>query len=119
MRHAQRRAWPLGLLALLTWVLPAALASPALAGPYTRLQVLLPGETAAPGTGSGKTGTPVKQVTGVPFAVTVRACDNTWTTVTTISNSVSIDASDASATLPGAAQLVSGVKTFLCMESPW
>ena len=112
MRHAHRRAWPLGLLALLTWVLPAAFASPALAGPYTRLQVLLPGETAAPGTGSGKTGTPLRQVTGVPFTVTVRACDNTWTTVTTISNSVSIDASDASATLPGAAQLVSGVKTF-------
>ena len=112
MRHAHRRAWPLGLLALLTWALPAAFASPALAGPYTRLQVLLPGETAAPGSGSGKTGTPVRQVTGVPFTVTVRACDNTWTTVTTVSNSISIDASDASATLPGAAQLVSGLKTF-------
>ena len=35
------------------------------------LQVLLPGESAAPGTGSGKTGTPTAQVAGVPFTVTV------------------------------------------------
>ena len=112
MRHAHRRAWPLGLLALLTWALPAAFASPALAGPYTRLQVLLPGETAAPGTGSGKTGTPRAQVSGIPFDITVRACDNTWTLVTTVSNSIQITSSDASATLPQPAQLQSGTRTF-------
>jgi len=112
VRHAHRRAWPLGLLALLTWVLPAAFASPALAGPYTRLQVLLPGETAAPGTGSGKTGTPRAQVSGIPFDITVRACDNTWTLVTTVSNSIQITSSDASATLPQPAQLQSGTRTF-------
>src|SRR5258705_4778875 len=112
VRHAHRRAWPLGLLALLTWALPAAFASPALAGPYTRLQVLLPGETAAPGTGSGKTGTPRAQVSGIPFDITVRACDNTWTLVTSISNSIQITSSDASATLPQPAQLQSGVRTF-------
>lgn len=109
MRHALRGAWLVIALALLPWTL---IASPAEAGPYTRLQVLLPGESAAPGTGSGKTGTPRAQVAGVPFTVTVNACDASWNVVTSISNSISIDATDASATLPAPAQLVSGTRTF-------
>jgi hypothetical protein len=72
----------------------------------------MPGETAAPGTSSGKTGTPRAQVSGIPFDITVRACDNTWTVVPTISNSIQITATDASATLPQPAQLQSGVRTF-------
>jgi len=87
-------------------------AAPALAGSYTRLQVLMPGETAAPGTPSGKTGTPRAQVSGIPFDITVRACDNTWTLVPTISNSIQITSSDASATLPQPAQLQSGARVF-------
>jgi hypothetical protein len=87
-------------------------ASRADAGPFTRLQVLLPGETAAPGTPSGKTGTPRAQVTGIPYSITVRACDDTWTTVTTVTHSIEIDATDASATLPAPAQLSSGVRAF-------
>jgi hypothetical protein len=78
------------------------------AGPYTRLQVLLPGETAAPGTASGKTGTPRAQTAGVPFSVTVRACDNTWNTVTTVTDAIQLLSSDASATLPPGAQLNNG-----------
>ena len=109
MRQASWRAWPVFALALLTWAL---LPSAAEAGPYSRLQVLLPGETAAPGTASGKTGTPRAQITGVPFTVTVNACDATWNVVTTNSNSISIDSTDASATLPAPAQLVSGTRTF-------
>jgi hypothetical protein len=96
-------------LALLTQTL---LASAAIAGPYTRLQVLLPGESAAPGTGSGKTGTPTAQVVGVPFTVTVRACDDTWATVTSNTNSITITSSDASATLPATATLTAGAGTF-------
>jgi hypothetical protein len=90
----------------------ALLATPALAGPYTRLQVLMPGETAAPGTPSGKTGTPKAQVSGIPFDITVRACDNTWTLVNSVSNSIQITSSDASATLPQPAQLQSGSRVF-------
>src|SRR5512146_96681 len=45
------------------------------AGDYTHLQILLPGETAAPGTSTGKMGTPRDQTAGVPFDVRVRACD--------------------------------------------
>lgn len=109
MRHKRRGAWLLFGLALLTQTF---LASAALAGPYTRLQVLLPGESAAPGTPSGKSGTPQAQVSGIPFSVTVRACDDTWATVTTVTNGVTILSSDASAALPPTSSLSSGVGTF-------
>ena len=92
--------------------LGATLAGPAAAGPYTRLQVLLPGETAAPGTPSGKSGTPRAQTVGVPFSITVRACDDTWTPVTSVTHSVQVLSSDASATLPAPAQLASGAMSF-------
>jgi hypothetical protein len=84
----------------------------AIAGPYSRLQILLPGESPAPGTSSGKTGTPQAQTDGVPFTVTVNACDNTWNVVTSTTNVIQVLASDASATLPQPAQLVNGTKQF-------
>jgi hypothetical protein len=83
----------------------------ALAGPYTRLQILLPGETAAPGSSTGKTGSALAQTSGVPFAATVRACDDTWATVPTVTNVVAVLSSDASATLPAPTQLVNGMAT--------
>ncbi len=109
MRQAFRAARAGAWLALVFATLCAA---PAVAGPYTRLQVLMPGETAAPGTASGKTGSSRAQVAGIPFDIVVRACDNTWTTVPTVSNSIQITSSDVSATLPQPAQLQSGVRTF-------
>ena len=96
----------IALWAAVTW------AAPAFAGPYSRLQVLLPGETAAPGSPSGKTGSPTAQTVGVPFNITVRACDNTWTTVTSVTNQIQILCSDASATLPTPSLLSAGVGTF-------
>ncbi|WP_293299306.1 hypothetical protein, partial [Pedobacter sp. UBA4863] len=42
-------------------------------GAFTKLQLLLPGETAAPGTLTGKTGTLADMTAGVRFPVTVRA----------------------------------------------
>jgi FlgD Ig-like domain len=83
----------------------------AAAGPYTRLQVLLPGEAAAPGTGTGKSGSPVGQTVGVPFSVTVRACDSGWATVTTVTNSITLTSTNGSATLPPSFSLSSGVAT--------
>ena len=44
----------------------------------TQLQVLLPGETNAPGTATGKIGTPLPQAAGIPFDITINACDATW-----------------------------------------
>ena len=91
----------------------ALFATPALAaGPYVRLQVLVPGETAAPGTGSGKTGSPRAQTAGYPFTVTVRACDSQWNTVTNVGNVIGMLSSDPNANLPPASQLVSGVGTY-------
>jgi hypothetical protein len=87
--------------------------APAIAGPFARLQVLLPGETAAPGTSSGKTGTPSPQTAGIPFLVTVRACDATWELVPSVTDMIRIQCTDASASLPAAAQLAGGTGDFL------
>ncbi len=107
LRTPRAGAW---LLVALAMVLSAA---PAIAGPFTRLQVLLPGESAAPGTVSGKSGTPSPQTVGYPYTVTVRACDDTWTTVTTVTDVVSLLSSDKTATFsPATAQLASGVGTY-------
>lgn len=83
----------------------------ALAGPYSRLQVLLPGESAVPGSSSGKTGSPLAQTAGVPFQVTFRACDSQWNLVTTNTDVIATLSSDASATLPGAVSLTAGTAT--------
>lgn len=93
-------------------VLALATYGTAVAGPFTRLQVLLPGETAAPGTATGKSGTARNQTVGVPFTVTVRACDNTWNLVNSATDVIAMLASDASATLPPASGLSGGVATF-------
>ena len=45
---------------------------------YTQLQVLLPGETAAPNTSTGKTGTPILETNSMAFDVIVNAVDATF-----------------------------------------
>ena len=83
------------------------------AGPFVRMQLLLPGETAAPGTPSGKTGTPTAQNTTTPFTVTVRAVDAFWNVVTTApTNEISITSTDGAAIVPTNANLASGTRTF-------
>ncbi|HEY2956090.1 MAG TPA: FlgD immunoglobulin-like domain containing protein [Candidatus Eisenbacteria bacterium] len=100
-------ALPLAALAAALW------ASTALAaGSFSRIQVLLPGESPAPGTTSGKTGTPTAQTKGVPFTFTVRACDSNWNLVTSVTDVVDILSSDATATLPPSAPLASGTASF-------
>src|SRR5207302_3380438 len=44
-------------------------------GAFAKLQLLVPGEAAAPGTAPGKTGTPSAQTASTAFAVTVNAVD--------------------------------------------
>ncbi|MDW8310339.1 MAG: hypothetical protein RMK20_13275, partial [Verrucomicrobiales bacterium] len=79
---------------------------------YTKLQVLMPGETAAPGTPTGKTGTPTPQQVFVPFNITVNAVDANWYPVQGVNNTVSITSSDPNAFLPNNAPLVNGTRTF-------
>jgi hypothetical protein len=81
------------------------------AGAFTKLQILVPGETAAPGTASGKTGTPTTEGAGAAFNVIVNAVDANWNLVSS-THTVAITSSDAAATLPASAALVAGTKTF-------
>src|SRR5205814_4927905 len=48
---------------------------------FAKLQLLLPGETAAAGTASGKTGSPSAQTAGTAFSVTVNGVDAYWNIV--------------------------------------
>ena len=70
-------------------------------GAFAKLQLLVPGLTAAPGTASGNTGTPTAQTTDTPFNVTVNAVDANWNLVNTVSDTVGITSSDANARLAG------------------
>jgi hypothetical protein len=82
-------------------------------GAFAKLQILLPGETAAPGTGSGKTGTPTGQTTVSSFTVTVNAVDAFWNVVSSApGNTIAIETTDGAAILPVNAALVSGTRTF-------
>ncbi len=82
------------------------------AGAFTKLQILVPGETAAPGTATGKTGTPSAQTAGAGFTATVRAVDANWNLVNTVTDTVAISSSDANAAPPANAALVAGTKNF-------
>jgi len=46
--------------------------------------IAVPGETAAPGTATGKTGTPTAENVGVSFIVTVNGVDSSWNVVTSV-----------------------------------
>ena len=81
-------------------------------GAFTKLQLLLPGETAAPGTATGKTGTPTARASTVAFSVTVNAVDTAWNLVTAVTDTVRITSSDVNAQLPANAALVAGTQTF-------
>src|SRR5207244_12926642 len=52
-------------------------------GAFAKLQILAPGETAAPGSSPGKIGTPTAQTAGTAFHVTVNAVDANWNSITT------------------------------------
>jgi hypothetical protein len=78
---------------------------------FNKLQVLMPGETNAPGALTGKIGSPAPQKVGVAFDVTVNAVDNSWHIINS-TDMIHITTTDASATLPADAPLVGGTGTF-------
>ncbi len=79
---------------------------------FTKLQVLLPGETAAPGTATGKTGTPSAQTAGVEFDVMVNAVDDNWNLTTGGRDNVRLSSTDEGAFLPGDTAMVRGTATI-------
>ncbi|TMQ60533.1 MAG: Ig-like domain repeat protein [Candidatus Eisenbacteria bacterium] len=70
-------------------------------GPVSKLQILLPGETAAPGTSSGKTGAPTAQIAGVAIVnnVRVNAVDADWNVISGAAADVAISSSDVAAAI--------------------
>ncbi|MHC1768563.1 MAG: hypothetical protein AB9869_30510 [Verrucomicrobiia bacterium] len=79
---------------------------------FTKLQVLLPGETAAPETSTGKTGSPIAQTAGVEFDVIVNAVDDNWNLTTGGRDNVRLTSTDDGAFLPGDTALVRGTVTI-------
>lgn len=77
-----------------------------------RLQVILPGESPLPGSPTGKTGGASARVKGIPFAATVRAVDNYFNVISTITHTAALSISAASATLPAPQALVAGQSSF-------
>src|SRR5947209_13832631 len=71
----------------------------------------MPGETAAPGTAGGKTGSPTAQTAATAFNVLVNAVDANWNLIST-NDTVAITSTDTNAALPGNAALVSGTNSF-------
>jgi uncharacterized repeat protein (TIGR01451 family) len=71
------------------------------AGPVTKLQILLPGEAAAPGTSSGKSGAPTAQTSGVAILnnVRVNAVDADWNVISGAAPDVVIGSSDGAASM--------------------
>jgi hypothetical protein len=72
------------------------------------LQVLMPGETNAPGTPTGKVGTPTPQTVGTSFNVTVNALDFNGNVLTGCSDPVNITSSDPAASGLGGQVLTGG-----------
>lgn len=81
------------------------------AAAFTKMQLLVPGETAAPGSTTGKTGTPTAQTAGTAFDVTVRAVDAYWN-LTTSTHTIAISSTDTNGIMPANAALVAGSQTF-------
>lgn len=83
---------------------------------FTQLQVLLPGQTNAPGTVSGYTGTPTPislAAQGLtPTTVIVNACDDQWHIISGVSDQIHLTTTDSGAYLPADLNMVNGTATF-------
>jgi hypothetical protein len=82
---------------------------------FSQLQVLLPGETNAPNTPTGKKGTPTPisyPVNGGQITFTVQSVDAHWYPVPGATDTIAITSSDSGAILPNNAPLVNGTAQF-------
>jgi len=77
-----------------------------------KLQVLLPGETAEPGSVAGKTGTPTPQPAGTQFKVTVNCVDEQWNRLSNANPTVYLGTDNNYYDLPGNQSLVNGTTNF-------
>ena len=79
---------------------------------FKKLQVLLPGETAAPGTATGKTGTPTSVSAGATIQVVVNAVNSQWFVINTVTDTVHITSTDTGAFIDPDAALLQGSQVF-------
>jgi len=86
-------------------------------GPYKKLLVLVPGEIAAPGSTTGKSGTPLVQSPDTAFNLTINAVDDNWNVVNSVTDLVGLASSDFQAALPGNVSLVTGTKQISAILS--
>lgn len=77
-----------------------------------RLVVVLPGQSAEPGSSAGYTGAPSARVSSVAFTATVRAADAYGNLVSTITDTVALGVSAPSSFLPAPQALVGGQLLF-------
>src|SRR5205823_14005709 len=82
------------------------------AGTFAKLQLLAPGETASPGSSTGKTGTPTARTAGTAFNVTVNAVDTNWNLLTNATDTVRITGTDTNAALPSDTAVAGGTQTL-------
>ncbi|MEJ0090895.1 MAG: hypothetical protein WDM80_14280 [Limisphaerales bacterium] len=79
---------------------------------FTQLQILLPGQTNAPGTLLGYVGNPISQsVNGSGTDITVNACDSTWHIVNA-GDMIRLSSSDINASLPADRAMANGTVSF-------
>lgn len=81
------------------------------AGAISKLVLVAPGETLAPGSSPGKTGTTTSQTQGIGYPVTVQAMDANWNLVST-NDTVAITSSVGGDGLPANAALSGGSRSF-------
>src|SRR5262249_10594099 len=79
---------------------------------FSQLQLLVPGESSAPGTPNGKAGSASQQIAGESFSVIVNAVDAYWNKVATATDVVGVTSSDAAASLPANTSLIAGTQTL-------
>ena len=74
----------------------------------------MPGETAAAGTTTGKTGTPSAETAGTAFNVTVNAVDANWNVVNTVTDTVDITSTRRQRGAAGGCGAGGGDQDFQC-----
>jgi hypothetical protein len=79
---------------------------------FTQLQILLPGETNAPGTVTGKIGTPTPQSVSAVTPITINAVDSAFHIISGVNDQIHITTSDTAAFLPNDAGMVNGTLTI-------
>jgi hypothetical protein len=77
-------------------------------GTFARLLIIAPGESPAPGTESGRSGTATDQSINYAFTVTVFATDSYWNPVGGVDHVVHLSSGDPLATLPNDTALTDG-----------